>query len=185
MKERVAISYAQGIPEDNWIRNSDYIFVFLRKEELSDEFWDAVPDPDKVYGIGTKNFGDSNAIIYNKRLLGADIHQYCATVQKRYADEEEILQKQWGDHYISLLSHVKNDDGTVNIFTDENKFLSYDCYHLSPAGARYFAEKVDWSTIFKNEETTLNNLSARFFLLPRGRSLLLKECNIHVPAGEL
>ena len=62
------------------------------------------------------------------------------------------LQEQWGDHYISILSYAKNEDGTVKIFTEDNKFISYDCYHLSPAGARYFAEKIEWDTIFVNDE---------------------------------
>ena len=45
-----------------------------------------------------------------------------------------------------------SSDLTVKIFTEDNKFISYDCYHLSPAGARYFAEKIEWDTIFVNDE---------------------------------
>lgn len=71
-------------------------------------------------------------------------------VQKDYLDQEELLKKQWGDHYISLLSYVQKEDGTVLIFTDDNKFISYDCYHLSPAGARFFAQQIDWKYIISD-----------------------------------
>lgn len=158
MNDRMELSYMPGISEQyseetaNRIHNSDYVFCFSEKESLPSYFWDSVSYPENVYGIGTKNFGDCNSIIYNKRFVIDDIHKETAIIEQSYEEQEVTLQEQWGDHYISILSYAKNEDGTVKIFTEDNKFISYDCYHLSPAGARYFAEKIEWDTIFVNDE---------------------------------
>ena len=148
MEDRIVISYSPRIPNDERISESDYIFVYLRRNELPDRFWSLVPDKEKVYGIGTKNFGDCNTIIYSKRFYQKDIHRYSVAVQKKYVEEEKVLQEQWKDQYLSLLKYVWDREEKVRVFTHENKFISYDCYHLSPAGARYFAQRIDWNAVF-------------------------------------
>ena len=41
------------------------------------------------------------------------------------------------------------NDGSIRVFSDENKFISQDCIHLTQGGARYYAQVIEWSEIFQ------------------------------------
>jgi hypothetical protein len=39
---------------------------------------------------------------------------------------------------------VLNEEGKVCVFTPDHHFISADGKHLTAAGAKYFAERIDW-----------------------------------------
>ena len=44
-----------------------------------------------------------------------------------------------------FISHSTTPGGSIRFFTEDGKFISQDCYHLTQAGAKWFADKIDWS----------------------------------------
>ncbi len=59
-----------------------------------------------------------------------------------------MLKAEWGDRYIEMLDLVSDADGTVMVFSKDHKYLSQDCKHLSKGGAEFYADAIDFSTIF-------------------------------------
>lgn len=55
----------------------------------------------------------------------------------------------WGtEHYIDFLKLSSTADGRIRVFTEDGKFISMDCRHLTQEGARWFAKKINWKQIF-------------------------------------
>jgi peptidoglycan/LPS O-acetylase OafA/YrhL len=94
-------------------------------------------DLDKVYVVGTKNFGASSGIFYNYR--GPDYCLQRTEMISGVATLEKKLAGQWGDRYISLIAAVIDQHRTVPVFTQDCKFISVDCRHFTEAGAGMFA----------------------------------------------
>ncbi|MFM7022567.1 MAG: acyltransferase family protein [Flavobacteriales bacterium] len=95
----------------------------------------------KIWCIGSKKFGVSNGIFYNKKRD----EKYCTMttpLDKRIINENIKLQKEWGKQYIGIIEPVMNEKGEVPVFSD-CKFISYDCKHLTSNGAKYFATVLD------------------------------------------
>lgn len=43
---------------------------------------------------------------------------------------------------------VRQPNGKVRVFSDDGKFISQDCRHLTKAGAKYYAKMIDWKKLF-------------------------------------
>ena len=99
-------------------------------------------------GINTKNYGSSNSILYKNR--GAEgYHKQVAQIDPGYKELNTEWEKQWGDNYIDLLTPSLVDEQHVRVFTDDNRYISQDCRHLTQAGAQWYASILDWKKIFK------------------------------------
>ncbi len=151
LKDNIDLSYSFGVPYgDDRIKQSDIIFVFGEKDLIENEFWQDIPEDVQVWGVGTKNYGSCNGSILLKKYWLKD-KIYNITVNP-FIDPsgalEVTLKEQWGDYYISLMDIVRANKDEIFIFTDDHKFISYDCYHLTPAGARYYARIINWEEIF-------------------------------------
>lgn len=46
------------------------------------------------------------------------------------------MEKSVGGDYIDLLTPAMTDQNHVRVFTDDNRYISQDCRHLTPAGAQ-------------------------------------------------
>ena len=92
------------------------------------------------YIIGTKNFGYNNNFV---KLLSEDKINDSLTVKPihTYLEFDDLAKKMFGEQYISIINLIKNTDNEVPIFY-QDKFVSYDTQHLTPAGARLIAKKV-------------------------------------------
>ena len=59
-------------------------------------------------------------------------------------------EKRFGSRYISMMDPVMADDTHVRVFTDDHKFISQDCRHLTQAGAQYYAGLLNLNQIIKS-----------------------------------
>ena len=127
------------------IKRADYIFAFCDKRDIPSYVWENVK-PACVYGIGTKNFGQCNGVFYRNRHSEEYFNQ-TAPLNSWYKDKNGEWKEEWGNNYIDLLSLSLVDDESVRVFTDDHKYMSQDCYHLTQAGARWYAEHIDFKDI--------------------------------------
>ena len=136
------------------IKKSDYVFVFMNKTDLPDYFWSVKKDECKVFGIGTKTFGQSNGAIYIKRLWLKPDDYYNQTIipNKAYERLNDEWSASWGRDYINLMETVRDKNGKIKVFTPNRKLISQDCMHLTKNGAKYYAELLDLKKYFDFEE---------------------------------
>lgn len=113
---------------------ADVIFVSTPEKDVTAN-WGA--SAEKVYAVGTKNFGACSGIFYNNR--GPNYCGQRTTMMPGVAMLEESLAREWGKRYVSLIAKIIDADGTVPVFTPECQFISVDCRHLTRAGAKMFA----------------------------------------------
>ena len=104
----------------------------------------AIADEEKIYIVGTKNFGNTNGIIYSKRNK-PNYYEQTVRIDQSFISREASQKHQYGNRYISLLDAVMNDKGEVRVFTDDGKFISQDCRHLTQFGAQFYASVLDFS----------------------------------------
>jgi len=96
---------------------------------------------EKVWCIGTKNFGTNNGIYYNAPEEG-----YCEQrtfVMQNVLEKSHSLAEEWGDRYIDLIKMVIDEEGKVPVFSDKCMFMSQDCRHLTKAGAQAYADIIN------------------------------------------
>ena len=53
---------------------------------------------------------------------------------------------------IDIIGANSTEDGRMYLFTDEEKLISQDCYHLTQAGAKWFAKRLNLKEILNIEE---------------------------------
>ncbi len=129
------------------VGDADIIFSFSSKTALPDFVWKNVKPSTRIYGIGTKNFGACNGIIYAKRNSDSYFMQ-TAEMENGYRELNEQWKNEWGDFYVDMIEPVLQPDGTVLVFTDDNKFISQDCRHLTRSGAQWYSRALDLQSIF-------------------------------------
>ena len=126
----------------------DYLFTFSKKTDVPAYVWKHLNPKAKVIGLGTKNFGTSNGIVYSRRN-SADYKLQTISINPNFYLVNEDWKQSWGEAaYIDFLELSATDDGKIRCFTDDGKFISADCRHLVEAGAKWFAEKIDWDKVF-------------------------------------
>lgn len=109
--------------------------------------WDNIKPGCIIKGISTKNYGSCNGIIYKNRA-SKDYFKQVATIDDGYQELNEEWKRQWGNNYIDLLSPSMVDGRHVRVFTNDNKFISQDCRHLTRAGAKWYSSLLNWNVIF-------------------------------------
>lgn len=128
--------------------NCDYLFTFSSKDDVPDYVWNSLRSNAKVFGLGTKNFGESNGVIYKNRNQ-TDYFEQTIQINPNFFAVNDQWKNQWGDYYIDLLGLSTTEDGTIRVFTDDKKYISQDCRHLTQHGAIWYARTIDWNNIFK------------------------------------
>lgn len=151
MAEYINISYSFDYEDRDKlisrIQQSDYIFTFCSKDEVPAFVWDNVKEPDNVWGLGTKRFGSNNGQIYNRRFQ-EDYFEQRISIDEEYFILNAAWKDKWGGRYIDMLSYVTDEDGLVRVFTEDKKFISQDCMHLTKSGAQFYADVIDFEKIF-------------------------------------
>lgn len=122
---------------------ADIIFMFFDKAEVPSYVFESC---NSVYGLGTKMFGMNNGNIYSHRFAD-DYFSQTVCLDEGYRALNEKWKKSWGENYIDMIAPVTNADGTIRVFTDDNKYISQDCKHLTKAGAQYYSKVLDMQKI--------------------------------------
>lgn len=101
------------------------------------------PQGCRIIIIGEKNFGENNGQIYCQRFR-KDYHKLTIEMEKGYAQRNKQHRAAYAGMFVDLISLVQQPDGRVKVFTDDCRFISQDCRHLTKAGAQYYAKLIDW-----------------------------------------
>ena len=131
------------------IKNADVVFYAMGPsyEQVPEYVKTNVPT-DKLYVIGNKNYGESNGIIYAKKGTN-NYYKQSVFVPQALINENKEEANLWGKHYVDMLSPVTNVDGSIRVFTEDKKFVSQDCRHLTEAGAKYYSKILDIKGLLK------------------------------------
>lgn len=127
-------------------QKADIVFLSTLglNNELIEEVSQLCTNPKtKFYIVGEKNFGESNGQIYRQRYK-KDYHNLTISMENGYAERNRYYKSLHPNNYIDMISIAQQPDGKVKVFTDDGKFISQDCRHLTRAGAKWYANKIDW-----------------------------------------
>jgi len=122
------------------INNADFIFFgsnYPNKELIAKYNIDM----NKVWIIGTKDFGNSNGIHYNRKI--ENYSNYRTEMKTGVLEENLNLKKEWDKRYIDLIDLVADSEGKVLVFSPDGKFLSQDTVHFTKFGAMFFARLLN------------------------------------------
>lgn len=129
-------------------RSCDYLFTFRSKSQLPDYVTENINRNAKVYGLGTKNYGERNGVIYKHRN-SPNYFKQTVRINPNFYTINNQWKQEWGsENYIDFLELSTMPNGEIRVFTDENRFISQDCQHLTQDGARWYAKIIDWGKIF-------------------------------------
>lgn len=150
LEEYVDLSYVEvGWQQHYSKRISEADFVFVSTLGLDESLVEEVKgfcNPDaKLYIVGEKNFGESNGQIYSHRF-NEDYHEMSIQMEDGFDERNRHFKTLYGSCFIDLIDMVKQKDGRVRVFTDDDKFISQDCYHLTKSGARFYANHLNLKT---------------------------------------
>ena len=146
-RDSIQLSYHYGIEDCpiSRVRQCDRIYFFGWKHQVPDAIWKNLKQGAEVWGIGTKNHGTSNEIFYKNRHR-LDYFAQRTTIREDFHTVNRMLKAEWQDKYVDLLSLTLQSDSTVQIFTPDRHFITYDGKHLTVFGSRYY------SSILKNKK---------------------------------
>jgi hypothetical protein len=135
--------------ESRRFSEADVVFISTLglKEELVETVKSLCNPHAKLYIFGEKNFGESNGQVYSHRF-SKDYHKMTIPMEDGYDEKNKKYKALYGDIYIDLISYVQQPDGKVRVFSDDGRFLSQDCRHLTKAGAQFYAKCIDWDRFF-------------------------------------
>lgn len=152
--EEIEISYIFPYSDEyiferkNRIDEADFVFCTISEtndSEITDFLRKIIPS-EKLYVVGTKNFGSSNGIIYSNRKK-ENYFEQTVKINPAYITCNEDAKKKYGEHYIDMITPVQMDNGTIQVFTDDNHYISQDCRHLTEKGAIYYSKILNLSFI--------------------------------------
>ena len=131
----------------NRFKEADLVFMVL--EEGYGDLEYGIPnfilkyiDQNKLYVVGDKNFGTSNNLIYLHRK-NENYFNYTVSIDKKILQRNTKLHNFYGDRYIDIINSLKDENGKIRVFTDNDKFISWDCRHLTQDGAKYLSKVID------------------------------------------
>jgi peptidoglycan/LPS O-acetylase OafA/YrhL len=146
----VEVSYSDFYNLDKQrIAKADIVFISTHwfYKELADEIKPLCNPHTEIYIVGEKNFGECNGQVYRRRF-SSDYKQTTMPIQDIYIEKNEAHKALFKDHYIDLLSYVLQPNGFVRVFSDDGKYISQDCLHLTKAGAQFYAKRINWNIFF-------------------------------------
>lgn len=131
-------------------KKADIVFLSTLglNEALIEEVQMLCKGKTKLFLIGEKNFGENNGQVYRHRFA-KDYHQLTIDMEDGYAEKNERLKAAYPDIYIDMIDMVLQPDGKVRVFSDDGRFISQDCRHLTKAGAQYYASLFKWERFYK------------------------------------
>lgn len=151
--DEVEVSFAEDVSKsgmDERFAAADLVFVarrgFNRRfvNDVEVKCWSAGISPEQVIVVGDKSFGENNGHVYAKRFRQDYFEQRVEPEGgERFLERNRRFREFYGERFLDMMSLV-TDGGLVRVFTPAGRFISADGKHLTAAGARYYAERVEW-----------------------------------------
>ena len=139
--------------------SADRVFVATRGlsrrfvSAVEVECWAGGLSPDKVMVVGDKSFGEHNGHLYAKRHRPDYFEQTVEPLGgEAFLNLNRRFRDFYGERFIDLMGLVKSEDGRVRVFPPDGHFISPDGKHLTRAGARFFAGRIDWGWLLSKNE---------------------------------
>ncbi len=124
------------------VEKADFVFYAISDYDgVPDYVLENIPE-EKLYIIGNKNYGASNGIIYAKRY-SEDYFYQTVELDKVLLEQNKTDSDIFGDHFINLMAPIMKDETNSYVFTDDHKYISQDCRHLTQMGAQFYARTLD------------------------------------------
>lgn len=152
----VEVSFADDINKaglDERLAAADLVFVARRgytRRFVSDvelKCWSAGIPPERVIVVGDKSFGENNGHVYAKRFRPDYFEQRVEPEGgERFLERNKRYREFYGERFLDMMD-VVTEGGLVRVFTPGHRFISADGKHLTAAGARFYAERVDWNKL--------------------------------------
>lgn len=137
------------------IRKANYIFLANHGDfNLFDSFIPQMAKK-KLFRVGDKRFFSSPCLIYNKRLFDDSYYNQKINITNDILNRNIKEKVIFGEGFINMMDVIKDGSGQYNIFTPEHKLISHDGLHLTRAGARYYAHKLNISKLFNRAQLPL------------------------------
>lgn len=109
--------------------------------------WAAGISPERVIVVGDKSFGENNGHVYARRHQPDYFEQRVDPLGgERFLERNERYCEFYGERFLDMMG-VVTEGGLIRVFTPEHRFISADGKHLTAAGARFYAELVDWNKL--------------------------------------
>lgn len=144
--DMVEIVYSETLNNrEHRLKEADVVFISTKgiNEILIEKVRSMLDIHTKLYIVGEKNFGENNGQVYRHRFEN-NYHQLTVEMENGYAEKNEKLRTAYSDIYIDLIALVQKADGRMPVFSEDGKFISQDCRHLTKAGAYYYMKLIDW-----------------------------------------
>lgn len=134
------------------IAKADYVFVATNRPFFeSYNFKEIYPDlfSRKFYRVGVKSF-NKNFIgnIYNNRR--SDGYYKSSGLDIEYVRNINLYEKEmFKDNFIDMMTPIKDANDSIRLFTDNKMLITQDGLHLTKAGAKMYADKLNVWQYFK------------------------------------
>ena len=152
--DRVEVSFTDDFNKEGMeerLAAADLVFVAFRGytrrlvTEVEVRCWSAGIPPERVIVVGDKSFGENNGCVYARRHRAEYFDQWVEPLDgARFLARNGHFRELYGERFLDLTAIVQNEEGKIRVFTPEHRFISADCKHLTEAGARFYAERIDW-----------------------------------------
>jgi peptidoglycan/LPS O-acetylase OafA/YrhL len=102
----------------------------------------------RFFRVGRKNYTSRNGIVYNNDRYGKDYYSQTFSLQE--SEEKEMKEEKliFGDKYIDLMGSIQQNNGEYAFFTPDKHFYSHDGIHLTHAGAKEYARRLNVKKYF-------------------------------------
>ncbi len=102
----------------------------------------------RFFRVGRKNYTSRNGIVYNNDRYGKDYYSQTFSLQE--SEEKEIKEEKvvFGEKYIDMMSPIRQNNGKYAFFTPDKHFYSHDGIHLTHAGAKEYARRLNVKKYF-------------------------------------
>lgn len=153
VKDSIDLSYTSEYTDDEHIHRiheADVIFISSLgiSERLVNDIESKMSPEAQLVIVGEKNFGMNNGQIFRNRKK-QDYLKSVTNMEPGYDERNEKFKSLYTENFIDLIGIVKQHDGKVRVFSEDGRYISQDCRHLTRAGAKFYADKIDWSQYLK------------------------------------
>lgn len=135
--------------EDYQLQEADVLIVFGGPEAVPPHVRARLLPGTRIVGTGTKCLGVSMGPVFTGRGKPG---YYETTVESNPVCDSlnRVWARQWDGRFIDVNDALRTPDGRLRVFTPDSMFVSFDCLHLTPAGAAYATRRLPLKEILSD-----------------------------------